>query len=285
MTSGIYCIQHRESGRCYFGSSVNVEKRICQHKSDLSCNRHHNIFLQRAANKYGIDTFDFFLVIEVPEQDLLEVEQTFLDENCGGFNLAPAAGGDILSNHPNRLEIIQRMTISVRERFADMSEDERKEKYGKSGPRNGMYGRTHTDDVKNEQSRRAKEWYKENGSPLKGKPLSQERREKLSAFAKTRTGAKNPFFGRTHSDETKRKLSEKNKQNSPMKGIDPALLSFTKTYRITYPDGSTEIFVGLKEIAEKYGVSRANVQQFIKRGKVGIRGKFIGLTIETMEKP
>ena len=32
---GIYCIEHPESGRKYYGSSMNVEKRLTGHKREL----------------------------------------------------------------------------------------------------------------------------------------------------------------------------------------------------------------------------------------------------------
>lgn len=43
---------------------------------------------------------------------------------------------------------------------------------------------------------------------MKDVKLSQEHRQRLSESAKQRTGDKNPFYGKTHSDNTKKKLSE-----------------------------------------------------------------------------
>lgn len=41
---------------------------------------------------------------------------------------------------------------------------------------------------------------------------TNEHKQNLSSLAKTRKGSKNPFFGKTHSEEVKKLLSEKNRQ-------------------------------------------------------------------------
>ena len=54
-----------------------------------------------------------------------------------------------------------------------------------------------------------------------GKTHTDETKEKLSAIAKTKTGNKNPFYGKSHSLETKEKISRSNsgrKSHLPMLG-------------------------------------------------------------------
>ena len=47
-------------------------------------------------------------------------------------------------------------------------------------------------------------------STNKGKPLSEKQKRLLSERAKLRTGNKNPFFGKKHSDKTKRTIGDAN---------------------------------------------------------------------------
>jgi hypothetical protein len=61
------------------------------------------------------------------------------------------------------------------------------------------------------------------------------------------------------------------------------LLSYTKKYQITYPDGSNKEVYGLKSISEEFGVSIENVHATIKRmglGKIPKRGVFLGISIK-----
>ena len=55
---GIYKITNIIKGNFYIGSSINVEKRMYEHKRMLRKNKHTNIHLQRSWNKYGEKDFE-----------------------------------------------------------------------------------------------------------------------------------------------------------------------------------------------------------------------------------
>ena len=55
----VYKIQCEKDGRFYIGASINSHKRKLEHFNDLRKNKHHNIFLQRAFNKYGEESFSY----------------------------------------------------------------------------------------------------------------------------------------------------------------------------------------------------------------------------------
>lgn len=275
---GIYCIEHVESGRKYYGSSMNIKKRLTDHKRELKNKIHHNIQLQRAVDKYGINQFRFYLVEETQfytRKELLLHEQIYLDKNVNGYNMAPANGGDTISKHPDNITIREKISQSVLTRNQQLTADERKQKYGNTGNKNGMFNKTHTDEVKDKLRIRAT-----GNSYAVGAVRSPKFREKISKSMKGKLiGDKNPFFGKSHTEETKQILREKmSGDNSWIKDIDPALLPYTKHYIITYPNGDTKTVAGLKEIANEFRVSIANVHNTIKRmsqGKLPSRSVFL----------
>ena len=77
MKSGIYKITC--NNKVYIGSSVNIEKRIKQHKNFLNKSIHINHHLQNAWNKYGMKNFSFEVIEFCEVSVLLEREQYWMD--------------------------------------------------------------------------------------------------------------------------------------------------------------------------------------------------------------
>lgn len=83
------------------------------------------------------------------------------------------------------------------------------------GSNNHMFGQTHSNEVKQLLSKITKKRYEEDAA-LKERTSKffkeyfshPENKKKLSDNAKLRTGDKNPFFGKTHSLETKEKIAQ-----------------------------------------------------------------------------
>jgi len=79
--SGIYMFQCTETGGTYIGSSVDLYGRFYEHLTgggDKS-----NLHLQRAANKYGWDSFIFGVIETCPSSELVAIEQSYLDIRPG----------------------------------------------------------------------------------------------------------------------------------------------------------------------------------------------------------
>lgn len=78
--SAIYQIQNVVTGKVYIGSSVQIWKRFKDHRSRLKGNKHGNIYLQNAWNKYGMSNF-IFIVLEIINDDMKLVarEQHYLN--------------------------------------------------------------------------------------------------------------------------------------------------------------------------------------------------------------
>jgi|688.fasta_scaffold627511_1 hypothetical protein len=95
MNSGVYAIKHRESGRCYVGSSKDMVRRMKLHQYFLDKNVHHSTKLQRAWNKYGKEAFEFSMLLKCDVKNLLMYEQIAIngfDSANAGFNVCVKAG-------------------------------------------------------------------------------------------------------------------------------------------------------------------------------------------------
>ena len=126
MNSGIYKITCLYNNKIYIGSSKNIPKRWKRHISNLKNNTHVNIHLQRSFNKYGINFFSLDIIENCSIELLLEKEQYYLDNikpYKHGFNISKGSnGGDNLTNHPNRVKIIEKIKYKTIERYKNMTQ-------------------------------------------------------------------------------------------------------------------------------------------------------------------
>lgn len=187
---GIYKIRNKQDGKCYYGSSADVNKRFAQHRKTLQNNTHHNVHLQRAWNKYGENAFTFEVVEECERNQMLIREQCYLDTNVDGYNIGKkSSGGDNITSNPNRDEIVSKIKQANQLRLLSMTEDERRMRFSKPMEANPNWkgGTTHS--------------YCSCGSRKKPKAMT-------CIKCRDKSGVNNPFYGKTHSEETKQKLRE-----------------------------------------------------------------------------
>ena len=215
MTSGIYRITSLINGKFYIGSSINIEVRWKRHLNDLKRGYHGNIYLQRIYDKYGEGNLFLEILYVVNNVKKLRKKEQELLSQKGLINISrSASGGDLLTDHPFRDDIIERVAKASRLRIALMDVNQRKRVFGRSGALNGNYGRVWTKKQKKEASKRAtgREW-KESSKIKKGLSVRhwwgiEENRRKM---CEKRAGRGNPFYGKKHTKETKSKLSKRKK--------------------------------------------------------------------------
>lgn len=76
---GIYIIKCNVDNKVYIGQSINLEKRINEHKSLLKRNKHSNCHLQNSFNKYGEENFIFEFLEILDEKDYTKEKLNFLE--------------------------------------------------------------------------------------------------------------------------------------------------------------------------------------------------------------
>lgn len=186
MKSGIYQILNVVNGKIYVGSSINIKGRWSSHRKELKQNKHKNIHLQYAYNKYGVDAFEYFVIEYCPQQELIAKEQAWMDagrvcERGQGYNMKPTAGSPLGSRHSE--------------------ETKRKMSESRRGENNHNYGKTYSA----ERRRRMSDARKGIPSPNKGrkyKPHTPEAKRKIAEAGR----------GRVPSVQTRQKMAEARKK-------------------------------------------------------------------------
>jgi len=110
----IYEIKNIINDWRYIGCSKNVEKRWHKHSMDLLDNKHHNIHLQRAWNKYGKESFEWNIILELDSQNaMLLKEVDMIESNDNLYNIAKGGyGGDVFTNHSNKEQYRTNMSVA-----------------------------------------------------------------------------------------------------------------------------------------------------------------------------
>lgn len=96
--TGVYRILNLIDNKVYIGSaSVSLKKRINSHKRGLAKNKHSNIYLQNAYNKYGATNFIFEPIELCAPENCITKEQYYIDKFESykrklGYNISPVAG-------------------------------------------------------------------------------------------------------------------------------------------------------------------------------------------------
>ena len=173
--SGIYICSCLSNGYSYIGQAQSLSKRKQQHLSSLRNNRHYNLHLQRAWNKYGEDNFSWS-VLELCNIDYLDEREQYwinkYDSFNNGFN--QTLGGDGKRGYHESDETKEKHAIATKNTWTFERKKEQRNRmlgdnnpmfgrvgelnpaYGKdhSGENGGMYGKHHTEESK-EKNRQA----------------------------------------------------------------------------------------------------------------------------------
>lgn len=196
---GIYIIKNEVNNKVYIGKSEDLYKRIMRHVNSLSKGNNGNKHLQAAFNKYGGGAFDISLLQILDEDDDINEREkywiNYFNATDTRFGYNKTKGGDGGNSY------VECMTEEEkREHFQKLSDIHKKENnpiYGKHCYTDGKKLRYFSDEEAKEYL--VNGWYK-------GIPESIRENEKQG-----NSGKLNGFYGKKHTDETKKKLSEERK--------------------------------------------------------------------------
>ena len=154
MSAGIYLIICTSNGARYVGSSKDVSVRKHTHWYSLRTGKSHNVHMQNAWNKYGASSFAFeILEIVTDPSTITNREQYWIDLIQPEFNKAKTATSGFTSlGHSDETKL----------RLANIQRQ-----------------RMQSPDLRQRLRDAATEQNKTQGNGAKGKPVSEERKQKL----------------------------------------------------------------------------------------------------------
>lgn len=193
-TGIIYGYTNLESGKMYIGQTVYPERRWNDHRYGKYKTGWHKDY-QNNPDKYEYSVIEY----NVPEDKLDEREIfwiSFFDSYRNGYNLTP--GGHALRGYKHTEETL----IKLR------------------GENNPMYGKHHSDETKKKIGYSSKKRWRDPEYLKKMQNRPKQCGEKNGMYGDHRfAGENHPMYGKHHTEEAKRKISERSKgENNPMYG-------------------------------------------------------------------
>lgn len=216
------------NNKWYIGQTVNYKKRKRDHLLCLNKNKHYNKHLQRAWNKYGKEKFEWVVLEEVRNKEILnEAEEKWIKEKNSfknGYN--QTTGGES-----------PQYSDEIKKKKSEIMCGKRNHMWGKFGEKHHSYGKKYDENVRKKMS-----------DAHKGKSLSEEHKKNIGKALK----------GRSVSQKTKEKIR---KANSGEKcGTAKLTWKQVKEIRKLYKTGNHSQY----ELANYFDITRSAVQNIVE---------------------
>lgn len=188
----VYRVFNVVTEQFYIGSAVNFRRRRWEHIDSLKKGTHHCVKLQAAWDEYGQDAFEFEVLEEVPDEEVLRIEDTYLVQHAGHERCYNTA---LSTMQPSSTAAATREKIraSMKRLYAEPSKHPR-------------FGKAHTEETKAKISAAKK------ANPVRhwlGKQRDEETRQKISEAQKNV-----PKPGRVYTEEGLAKVREVMRRNA-----------------------------------------------------------------------
>jgi group I intron endonuclease len=251
----IYKIINVVTDDFYVGSAVNHKRRKWEHWTSLKKQKHHCVKLQQAWDEYGEDAFEFVIIEEVSDDDLLTVEDIYLGVNAGQLHCYNTALSTQIPSSTQR-EVREKISQSLKTLYANNPSIH---------PR---MGRKHTEEtrLKIVEARAASDKNKGENHYRYGKTVSEETRKKIGD---TQRGVKKE--PRVYTPEGLEKARENMKRNAVKQDPKPfsdVLTKFPQEVKDKY-DFTNAVYTGALNriegcVCQDHGVFSQYAAQFRK---------------------
>lgn len=223
----IYKLTNSVNNQVYIGKTKDTKKRLRSHLSQLRQGKHYSKILQKLWNENSPNIeVTLTTVARVSKQSAFALEVHFQKSVPTELLLNErivSSGGDNISNHPLNTEFrdLQRQLYKKNINFQNNAHI----KYGKENP-----------NYKDGKSIPGNQY-----CTVCGKPVSI-RKDKCPTCVKV--GANNPFYGKTHSEETKLRIAKAHTGTKNYRDCKPFNIEGTTYYSLLEAAQLTGIKIG-----------------------------------------
>lgn len=248
---GIYAIENIISQKLYIGKSINVKKRILEHKRKLKNNVHFNKYLQKSWLKYGFENFKFKIIEECLEHELDEKEIYFIEKFktiTGVYNFKSGGnGGKHSYETKEKIKEKRKNQIITQETKLKM----KKSRIGKKPNKGKKFSDEHKEKIK---------------KAMKNRRLSEEHRAKISEANRRREVTKTTREKMSMSKKNK-KISEETKMKigNSNRGENHNLAKLNEVQVNEIRENKENL--SCSKAGKKYGVSASHINN-IRRGRM-----------------
>lgn len=134
----IYKITNEVDGKFYIGSTNNLIKRYYTHINHIRTGKNSCVKLIRAVNKHGEDNFKFEIVCECLTEEVLKIEQEYVDNLKPHYNVAKVAGSNLGIKRTEEVKL--KKSVSQKENWKD---EDYRTKHLKNLSKNWKTGSSH----------------------------------------------------------------------------------------------------------------------------------------------
>lgn len=113
---GIYKITNKENGKVYIGQSIDIERRLDEHKKKRS------LTIDDYINALGVENFTFEILEECQEKELDQKEQDYIKEynsRINGYNIQDGGNSNSKGESNGRAVLKEEEIISIRKAYAN----------------------------------------------------------------------------------------------------------------------------------------------------------------------
>lgn len=253
----IYFIHNIVNNKVYIGKTINFKRRWERHiKTSFYNKSKDKFYLHKAIKKYGTKNFIFSVIQTLNNQsDANDAEKYWISyfnskNNKYGYNLTDGGEGCVGRKISDKTREKMRIAATGRKHTEKTKELLRKINLDKIPVNIEQLKTIHTGVPLSEEHKR------KISEAKKGVPFSEEHKKNMSKSHKgLLAGEKNPFYGKKHTKEVKKKISGENSVHSKLTKKEVIEI------RQKYDTGKYTH----QELANEYKVSRRNINSIINR--------------------